>query len=241
VVARVHTPALRTLLTDLVPDASIPANGGDLVAYRDHSDPNLNNDIVFGNRSFYWANVDNPATTITETGLFPASCNSPAGGAGCAVNPTGFEAYTNDLAVLDGIVDTGGVMFVRYGLLTDDADNRAEYTGGSNLFTLGPLFANPVFNEGKSGLDIVEFTVLQTAGAFDEGGNFIQVAFGPLPTVELGSIPNQRVFYDYHIQAGSPAVSAGQNVGLSGLLGKDFDGDPRNNGNTNDIGADELP
>ena len=125
--------------------------------------------------------------------------------------------------------------------MTDNTDNTAEYTGGGNVFTLDPVFLNPVYNEGNNGVDIPEFTVLQAAGAFDEGGNFIQIAFGPLSLVELGSAPLSRTFYDYHIGAASPAAGAGQNVGLTGPLGKDFDGDPRNNGNTNEIGADELP
>jgi hypothetical protein len=103
------------------------------------------------------------------------------------------------------------------------------------------MFVLPVFNQGKDGIDIPEFTVIQAAGAFDEGGNFIQVAFGPLTLVELGSAPNARSLYDYHINAGSPADGAGQNVGLNGPLGSDFDGDPRTNGSTNEIGADELP
>ena len=236
VVSRLHTPAMADLLAGLNP-ADLPLNGGRLDEYLTFSDANLNNDIVFANRSFYWGNFDDPNTVITETGLFPADCTDPPN-CGASVDAI---AASNDLAVLDGTVDTGDLLFVRFNLLTDNADNQAEYIGAGNVFTLAPVFVNPVFNEGRDGLDIPEFTVLQTAGAFDEGGNFIQVALAPLTVVELGSNPVQRVFYDYHIQAGSPAVSAGQNVGLGGPLGVDFDGNPRSNGNTNEIGADELP
>ncbi len=232
IVSRFHTPDMATLLTG----ATIPANGGRVDEYLTFSDANLNNNIIFGNRSFYWLNYDDPNTVIIETGLFPADCTTPT--TGCTLDPI---AASDDLAVLDGTVDSGEVMFSRFSLLTDNADNVAEYTGGGSVFTLDPAFVNPVYNEGKESLDLPEFTVLQTAGAFDEGGNFIQVAFGPLTTVELGSAPNARVFYDYHITTGSPANGAGQNVGLGGLLGEDFDGDPRTNGNTNEIGADELP
>jgi hypothetical protein len=235
VVSRLHTPAMATLLEGVT---DIPVNGGRLDEYLVFSDPDLINDIVFANRSFFWLNYDDPTTTIIETGLFPADCTAPPD---CGTSVDAIAA-SNDLAVLDGQVDTGDVLFVRFNLLTDNADNQAEYGSiANNVFTIDPVFVNPVFNEGKNGLDLPEFTVLQTAGAFDEGGNFIQVAFGPLTIVELGSNPIQRVFYDYHIQAGSPAVSAGQNVSTTGPLAVDFDGDPRNNGNANEIGADELP
>lgn len=230
IVSRLHTPDMETLLTG----ANIPTNGGAgrLDEYLTFSDANLNNNIIFGNRSFYWLNYDDPNTTAwVETGLFPADCTTPPN---CTIDPL---TASDDLAVLDGTVDSGEIMFARFNLLTDNADNVAEYAGGGSVFTVDPGFVNPVYNEGKESLNVPEFTVLQTAGAFDEGGNFIQVAFGPLTIVELGSVPDDRVFYDYHIMAGSPAVSAGQNVG--GLLHFDFDGDERNNHGDNEIGADE--
>jgi len=236
IVSRTHSPALAALLGS-INVGSLPLNGNRPEEYVTFSDANLNNNIVFGNRSFFWLNYDDPNTVIVETGLFPFNCTTAP--TGCNLLDT--SAYSNDMAVMDGVVDTGDVMFARFSLLTDNPDNTAEYTGGGNVFTADPVFLNPVFNEGKNGIDIPEFTVLQTAGAFDEGGNFIQVAFGPLSIVETGSTPVQRVFYDYHLGAGSPAISAGQNVGITGPLGQDIDGDPRNNGNTNEIGADELP
>ena len=49
-----------------------------------------------------------------------------------------------------------------------------------------PGFVNPVLNGPRDPtLSIPEFTTLQTAGAFDEGGNFIQVTYGPLTLDEL--------------------------------------------------------
>ena len=184
VVSRVHTPDLATLLVG----ATIPVNGaGREVEYLTFSDANLNNNIVFANRSFFWLNYDDPATTIVQTGLFPANCaGAPAG-----CNLVNFAGFTDDLAVLDGIVDTDDdVMFVRYNLLTlGGDDDNGTYSGTGNVFTTDPLFVNPVFNTGKQGVDVPEFTVLQTAAALDEGGNFIQVAFSPLTIVELGSAP----------------------------------------------------
>ncbi len=232
IVSRTHTVDMATLLQG----ATIPTNGGAGRAeeYRTFSDADVRNNIVFGNRSFFWLNYDDPSTTLVETGLFPANCTGAP--VGCDLNTV--AAYSDDIAVMDGAVDTGELMFTRNNLLTDNADNQAEYNVRQNVFTLNPAFVNPVFNEGKDGLNIVEFTVLQTAGAFDEGGNFIQVAFGPLTLVQSEPNPGTApTLYDYHIGAGSPAIGAGQNVG--GLLSTDFDGDPRPNGNVNDIGADE--
>ncbi|MCP4992915.1 MAG: hypothetical protein GY934_03880 [Gammaproteobacteria bacterium] len=235
IVSRLHSPDMATLL-ESVPN--LPANGGAgrRDEYQTFSDANLDNNIVFANRSFFWLNFDDPGTAAVETGLFPANCTTAPVGCDIAASAD----YSDDLAVLDGTVDSGEVMFVRNSLLTDNADNFAEYGLSNNIFTTDPEFVNPVFNEGKQGLFVEEPTVLQTAGAFDEGGNFIQVAFGPLTIVELGSVPNSRVFYDYHIGTGSPALDAAGNVGLGGDLGVDFDDDPRPNGGNNDIGADEL-
>jgi large repetitive protein len=244
VVSRVNTPALAALLGSI---DNLPLNGGRLDEYRTFSDANLNNNIVYGNRSFYWLNLGKNNAGLNITSLIPANCeltgtvdpNNPP-----VCNVDDYQAYSDDLAVLDGQVNTGDTLFVRYNLLTDNTDNTTEYgpgnPGGNRMvFSNNPVFLNPVLNEGKDGLDIVEFTVLQTAGAFDEGGNFIQIAFGPLSIVDTSSDTSGLTLYDYHIGALSPAVSKGQNVGLNGLLGQDFDGDARTNGNTNEIGADE--
>ena len=69
-------------------------------------------------------------------------------------------------------------------LLTD----RRRLTGGSNS-SGDPLFVNPYFNGPRDNLNIPEFTTLQTAGAFDEGGNFLQVTFGPL-TLDVLRLPH---------------------------------------------------
>jgi hypothetical protein len=68
----------------------------------------------------------------------------------------------------------------------------------------------------------------QTSGAFDEGGNFIQVTYGPLMLDGL----------DYHIQSGSAAENGGGAVTVPLLL-EDFDNDPRST-TASDIGADEI-
>ncbi|MCU7946240.1 MAG: hypothetical protein KZQ72_06295, partial [Candidatus Thiodiazotropha sp. (ex Cardiolucina cf. quadrata)] len=103
-------------------------------------------------------------------------------------------------------------------------------------------FVNEYFNESRDGFLFPEFKTLATAGAFDEGGNFIQVAFGALSLVELdGVIGNaEGPLYDYHLTAASAAINNAANVGAASRLGVDIDNEARPNGGLNDIGADEA-
>ena len=156
------------------------------------------------------------AGTVTSTSLFPAGCTSSALPTACP------DAY-DDLAVLGA----AGQLDPRRSLLTDTTGYH-----GSNI-TGDPAFVSAYFNGPRDNLNIPEFTTLQTAGAFDEGGNFIQVTYGPL---SLGS-------FDYHITGASAAANQGGPIPTTGLLGGllsvDFDNDPRS-ATAVDIGADEL-
>ncbi len=75
IVSRVHTPDLAFVMAAEV-TAPVP------VDWLSFSDPDLQNDIVYNNRSFYWLNFDNPATAVTEADVFPASCADPVGNPG---------------------------------------------------------------------------------------------------------------------------------------------------------------
>ncbi len=133
------------------------------------------------------------------------------------------DLFSDDLAVLDGRVDTAFLQNPITSLIT----NTSLYLGQGNVQG-DPQFVNPVFNE-VAGL------------TFDGGGNFIQVRYGPLSLLEPGAEPNPEdntTWIDYHIAAPSFAINSGGNV-PAGRLSEDFDNDLRPNAGFNDIGADE--
>lgn len=253
IVSRTHTPAFAQLMNVTAANGSVfldPAilPGGVNSIWQRYSNPTLNSTVVTENRSFKWVNFDDPSTAVTETGLFPATCPvtvNPDGTVTVDVNIpaciTGTELvanYTADLGVLDGVAVTADLLNPRFSLLTD-----ATGYHGSNK-TGDPAFSNPVHNVGRNEtLLFPEATVLQTAGAFDEGGNFIQVSYGPLSLLEPGASGNpadNTTQFDYHLTVASAAINEAANVNANGQLGLDIDKDMRPNGGSNDIGADEA-
>ncbi|MCU7871859.1 MAG: hypothetical protein KZQ91_03840 [Candidatus Thiodiazotropha sp. (ex Lucinoma borealis)] len=251
IISRLHGPAMSQLVN--IDDAA-----GDVLIDPDtlrdpdgalFSDLLLRDNIVYHNRSFFWLNFDNPATAISETGLFPATATCLASvpadlttfdPAVCNGDLVNIEGYTNDLAVMNGKIETADVLDARFSLLQT---GELVQVPGSNTFITGDAgFVNEYFNESRDGFLFPEFKTLATAGAFDEGGNFIQVAFGALSLVELdGVIGNaEGPLYDYHLTAASAAINNAANVGAASRLGVDIDNEARPNGGLNDIGADEA-
>jgi hypothetical protein len=93
--------------------------------------------------------------------------------------------------------------------------------------------------------------MIDTAATSDEGGNFIDIRYGPLTLWNClaldGSVrtpqsaANCPLFGDYHLRTGSPAIDAGLAAGgNNGVPSVDFDGDARPGGPATDIGADEI-
>ncbi len=182
IVSRAHS----TLLYNTI------GNNANAAPYKKaYSDPTLVNNIVWHNRSFYWA-IDN-GTDPATFGLVP---NIGAGQA----------AVYSDLAVVGAV----GSLNPQYSLLTDTAGYAASNIAADPLFVLG-------YTNGDQGQTIQQTeltTSIATAPAFDEGGNFMDVRFGPhTPTG------------DYHLQAGSPALGAG--ILQSGVPLADYDGEAR--------------
>jgi hypothetical protein len=152
-----------------------------------YSNPVLADNIVWHNRSFYWT-IDN--TTVPATfGLVPnIGAGQPAvysdlGVLGTAQQGT-WPGYTNG----DKLNPTSSTL-----------TSTAGYAG-SNTST-APVFAAEYFN-GSQGQIIQQpelTTSIATAGAFDEGGNWITVRFGPLSLYQLCLTPGTCPLYgDYH-------------------------------------------
>ena len=234
-VSRAHSPDIRTLMTTFVDAGALPASR--VAQWQAFSDPTLRDTIIYQNRSFYWANVDDPATATIENGLVPASCADPSvsGDPECDVSTATLSQYIDDLAV----IGDSGTLNPRFSLLTDTTGYHSSNVSGD------PGFTNSYFNEARNDLILPEFTVLQTALAFDEGGNFIQVQYGPLSLLEPGAAgnpANNTTLLDYHVAQPSAAIGMGGNLpnSPSNRLRSDFDNDPRPDDGTNDIGADEA-
>ena len=192
IVARAHTPEL----------AAVFGNSGTVAQYRFYSNPRLEDDIIWHNRSFFF----NITTAVPQTyGLVPRA-----------------EGEYWDLAVLG---EPGAVL----------APVSSLITGGPD-----PAFVAEYFN-GDRGQTIImpeTVTAIQVPPAFDEGGNFIRVRFGPLTQTLADGITLRG---DYHVTAGSPVVDAGADLGgVFADLDLDFDGESRPFGDGVDIGADEL-
>jgi len=189
-------------------EGAIPL-AGRYTQFHTYAKPRIANDIVWQNRSFYWSIVGDPNDPTPATyGLSP--------------NPNGLY---QDLAVLP-VGTPGGNLAASRCILTDNTG----YPGNSSA---NPQLVFPYFNQDPAQTIIQQetTTTLQAAVAFDEGGNAIDVRYGPLTP-----------FGDYHITSGSPAINWG-NGNLARQypeLSVDYDGEPRPNSGPVDAGADEY-
>jgi len=135
------------------------------------------------------------------------------GGAG-GLAPASLHPTANGPDYWDlAVTGVAGQMDPRFCILTD----RTGYDA-SNLST-DPIFFVEYFN------------LIQTATVLDEGGNAITVRFTPV-----------KPSGNYHLQATSPAIDAGEAAlpPLLDELGFDYDTEPRPSGLGTDIGADEY-
>ncbi|MBW2147563.1 MAG: hypothetical protein JRI22_11135 [Deltaproteobacteria bacterium] len=185
------------------------AFGADSVPFKIYSNPVLVNTIIWHNRSFHWDVAENNGTG----GLLPDV------GAG---QPPVYA----DLAVLG--TATPFLLDPRFCILSETV-NPAEYDP-SNMYS-DPMFVSEYFNGERGSVLLPEVTTpVEAPPAFDEGGNFINIRFGPLSLTG-----------DYHLQVVSPAAATGDSTVLIDFaeLATDFDGDFRFTDSI-DIGADEI-
>jgi hypothetical protein len=174
--------------------------------------------ILWHNRQFYFKVVDNNTTGSPSVwGLCPQV--DGATDLGCGTTPV-----YSDL----GVIGTTGAL----------ACNPAS----SCLIGTDPQFVAGYVNGADFGVAQPEInTALQAPAAFDEGGNFIRIKFGPLSVnVDVLAADGLQVS-DYHLLPGSPAVNTGLNlIGTYPALSFDIDGEGRPFGSGVDIGADEV-
>ena len=163
------------------------------------SDANIVNSVVLGNRSFNWS-ID---YSITQTacsyntangqpcfGLSPAAAQTRSGNDVAALfvpvaAPAALRAPTSAYSVFSalnaGDGTAGGAGNAVGDVTAPGVDFTSAYLLGSNGALKQLIVAlEQTVPKGAPVLEVQEPTVATTAAAFDEGGNFIDVRFGPL-------------------------------------------------------------
>jgi parallel beta-helix repeat protein len=206
------------------------------------SNPLLENNIVWKNRSFHitiQGSGANPGTAASIT-LIPTLAPSSVAGA-C---PTG-AAYW-DLGVLGDasatpspnrrLNPTNSVLTSTTGY-TGNGTNNTQNDPVLNMYCNGPR-VNPGIPDSTPPNPDFRF---QVAGAEDEGGNWVNLRFGPLslsdPSKYTAAGTVLTPLGDYRIATGSSAIDAGSSSLAPNL---DFFGTTRPQGARYDIGAHEL-
>ena len=182
--------------------------------YGGFAKPYLLNNIVWRNRSFFFE-ID----TTVEPAVY---------GLNSAATPY------QDLAVLGA---TGGLI-PRFCLLTDTTGYLNNNRDGSGITDPLDLFVLPYVNtdNGETIQQVELTTTIATQPAFDEGGNFIQVRFGPLAPTGDYHLVNTSV-------SRSAAIDRGAGNNNANAPAVDIDGNTRPTTvwrNRDDIGADEY-
>ena len=229
VVSHAHTAALRTAFNG--------ATSPNRTAYGIFSNPvPFANNIVRGSRSYF--------AQIAASQNIPGPFNLVLATLPIASWPAN---YSFDLAVLGTTTgDCAGGCFLHpsNSALTTSSAPYNQTATYHNIFT-NPNLLTTYLNGSRSALAPFGSTIdIQMAPAFDEGGNFIDVRFGPLTLYNPTTVP-PSLFGNYHIGTG-PAVGAGQTLNnlygsllVPAALRTDFDGNNRSASSTPDIGADQ--
>jgi large repetitive protein len=191
VASRVHSPALAAALTSIT--STLPS----------FSDPVLQNNIVWQNRTFYWS---------INYAVDPVNCqlSGTTGGRPCfGLTPNiagGQQPVYSDFGVIGGASTL--TLTPSNSVLTSVVGYNATNVAGA------PNFSATYFNGARNA--VVDSLViapesqtqnLQTAAAFDEGGNFIDLRFGPLtPTNPNAGVNFGKVISDLRVPAATNAL-----------------------------------
>ena len=193
-----------------------------------YSNPSLQNDIVWKNRSFYFTSQTDPNNVMNITNrLMPTLTQSTTGEC-----PSGANYW--DLGVL-GQPQTNPTrrLSPSYSVLTDSTGYAATNKNGDPL--LLRQYCNgsrvPPQTAGDLMTPQTPFTI-QPTGAEDEGGNWVNLRFGPLSLFDSAQVTTpgtpQATIGDYHVQQGSSAVNEVPcNVANNVAPSYDFDGNRR--------------
>ena len=202
IVARGHDALLTAALPPINPKKPSPDDRL-LVAY---ANPRIVDTIVWENRSFVFTGPDPYELVPAPTGEYDDL--AVLGAAGC-LEPT------------DSVLTSLG------------PDPRGcTYNGAANNGINDPLLTGQYINAGRGSTVLgEEIAGIQVPAAFDEGGNFIKVRFGPL---SLEGTTRESLYH-------TDAPVAGLNLtGEFPQLLDDFDGDTRPIDGSVDIGADQV-
>jgi hypothetical protein len=216
------------------------------------SNPVLANNVLWHNRAACWA--------VTGTGAGEFGLFDPDAAGNCTTSPFGTNPVFVDLAVL-GTAAQGNFankyagagidkMAPDHNILSDLLGVTGYDNNANRVADL--LFVASYLNGGRKPMPFIPgfSTTIDTAATSDEGGNFIDVRYGPLTPwncTGAGGVvkspqnaANCPLFGDYHLTAASPAIDRGlSRTGSNGVPTVDFDGDART-ANKIDIGADEY-
>ena len=183
---------------------------GGFSSRRNFSNPVLTHNIIWHNRAFTFSEIGG---AHLEPVLVPASHGDCAAG-----------AQYLDLGVLDPSFSLSPAR----NILT----STAGYPG--NNLSADPEFLNEYCNTSRT---LSAVGPIQVAFEPAEGGNAIDVRYGPLSTTAFW---DDDAAWNYHIASTSPAIDRTGNQPTGTNVGHDFDDQVRPNGPRVDVGADEY-